>query len=87
MLAYCKRNVLENNYTADKSYLLKWSKGSFYNYRLSNEIENIVGKFYYIESEIEFTIFPLNEKEFNRYFTRIEDLRDIRISTILDNSI
>lgn len=87
MLAYCKMNVIEKIYINGYSeYTPKWSKGKFYNYRRATEIITIDG-FYYIENEIDLTYLPINGKTFNKYFTKIEDLRDIRISTILDNSI
>jgi hypothetical protein len=87
---FCKRTYFEKNsnfYPINgKNYgenWVKWQKGKYYKVRIPEDYEKSVGVFYKIESERESFWLPIKEKEFNKYFIDIDELRNNKIDKIL----
>jgi hypothetical protein len=90
---YCKRTFFEKNtysYSINgKEYgesWVKWEKDKYYLFRIPEDIERSVGIHYYIESERESFWSPIKKKEFNKYFTDIDELRNNKIEQILNGT-
>ena len=90
MKVFCKRTFFQKNTNSfpisgknyGETYVL-WKKGKFYNIRLPQEYEKAVGIYYIVESE-DVTIYtPVKKKEFEKYFTDIDQLREEKINIIL----
>ena len=90
MKVFCKRTYFQKNLNSypisgkgyGESYVL-WKKGKFYTVRLPQEYEKAVGIYYVVQSE-DVTIYtPVKKREFNKYFTDIDQLREEKINIIL----
>lgn len=78
MNVYCKRNFFQSGETK-----AKWIKGKYYKVGELTDWELELDFYTVIESE--FSIHsPINKKEFHKYFTQVDDLRDNKIDEILN---
>jgi hypothetical protein len=91
---YCKRTYLDTNQNFFKirgkgygeSYA-KWEKDKYYSMRLPEQIEREMGILYYIQTEVTENIWsPIKKKEFDKYFTDIDELRNNKIEQILNGT-
>ena len=90
MKVFCKRTYFQKNTNSfaisgknyGETYVL-WKKGKFYNIRLPQEYEKAVGIYYIVESEHPSIYTPVKKKEFMKYFTDIDQLREEKINIIL----
>jgi len=90
---YCKRTFFEKNtysYSINgKEYgesWVKWQKDKYYLFRIPEDIERSMGIHYYIKSERESLWYPIKKKEFDKYFTDIDELRNNKIEQILNGT-
>ena len=90
MKVYCKRTYLETNTNffkiRDKGYgesYAKWEKGKLYSIRMPESIEREMGIWYYTQTEVTDIWYPIKKKDFDKYFTDIDELRNNKIESIL----
>ena len=93
MEVYCKRTVFEKNTNSypinGKEYgesWVKWQKDKYYRFNIPEDIERSMGILYYIKSERESLWYPIKKKEFDKYFTDIDELRNNKIEQILNGT-
>ena len=93
MKVYCKRTVFEKNTNSypinGKEYgesWVKWQKDKYYRFNIPEDIERSMGIHYYIKSERESLWYPIKKKEFDKYFTDIDELRNNKIEQILNGT-
>lgn len=83
MSVYCKRNFFQSGETK-----AKWIKGKYYKVGELTEWELELDFYLVIESEFSIGAnhhySPINKKEFHKYFTQVDDLRDNKIDEILN---
>lgn len=96
MKVYCKRTYFEKNTNFfpinGKEYgqdYAKWACGRIYecrepqDYERGGKTEMFAGIYLYIESEVKGTWHPITEKNFNKYFTTLEEHRHNKIEQLL----
>lgn len=90
MKVYCKRTYLETNTNffkiRDKGYgesYAKWEKGKLYSIRMPEPIEREMGIWYYTQTEVTDIWSPIKKKDFDKFFTDIDELRNSKIESIL----
>lgn len=93
MKIYCKRTVFEKNTNTypvnGKEYgesWVKWEKDKYYGFKIPEDIERSMGIHYYIKTERESLWSPIKKKEFDKYFTDIDELRNNKIEQILQRN-
>ena len=93
MEVYCKRTVFEKNTNSypingkeyGESWVI-WQKDKYYRFNIPEDIERSMGIHYYIKSERESLWYPIKKKEFDKYFTDIDELRNNKIEQILNGT-
>lgn len=96
MRVLCKRSFFEKNTNFypinNKEYgedWIKWKRGKYYHSRMVKDYERgantemFPGIYLHIETELKDTWSPITEKNFNKYFYNVDEIRNLKIDNII----